>query len=305
MRFLIKPHQNKEVAYRQALLDAGHEESRDADVVLIDFEIPHPPYQWWVDYANNTGAALVAYPPGFALVGEHQLTREPHKCAAAFVHGPGQKHLRELYEYPNPVHAVGYPGRHNPLVAREPRVVVFAPHHPLGSGWMPTEARRHNTHAFRMLLKEDFDLTVRMIGNYEQNGIWHEDGVRYVQGRMDGTIEPCDVAVAGGTYAANCLAAGRPVVMYNQSREWTVELEGQTSRKVFGWTRHAEFTHYPYDLEPGVVAEAAANPDPPEVREWMARFMPSFEPTRFVRLVEEAVERTNETPRPIPPASVP
>ncbi len=288
MRFLIRPHQGKELPYLQALLAAGHVQSLDAEVVLIDFEIPHSvgDRKLYVKHAQEKGAALCAYPHGFAVVGEHQLTREPYECAAAFVHGPGQKQLREAYGYPNPVHAVGYPLSRKPLEPREPNRVVFAPHHPLGSGWMPEDARRANTEAFRTLLASDYALTVRVIGSLEQNGLWEETGVRYVYAQMDGSTTEGDVAVAGGTYLANCLARGIPVVAYNQERDWRVELEGKEPERVPDWQMYEGLTRYPIDLsDPGAIETAAH--DPGAVSDWMANFMPPFEPERFASLVEE------------------
>ena len=237
VRFLIKPHQGKEQPYREALLAAGHVESATPDVVLIDFEVPVPvgDYESWVNATYEKGAALVAYPHGFALVGEHQLTKEPYECAAAFVHGPGNKKIREDFDYPNPVHWVGYPGPRIPLEPREYTKVLFAPHHPLGNGWMPDDARMANTQAFQTLLDENVELTVRFIGGLRANGIWDETGVNYIPAQMDGSVsEGFDVVVAGGTYAANSLANGIPVVMYNQERDWRAELQGQEPRFVPG-----------------------------------------------------------------------
>lgn len=293
MRFLIKPHQGKEQPYRDALLAAGHVEAKDADVVLIDFEVPYPQlevYAGYASYAKHIGAALVAFPHGFALVGEHQLTQEPYECAAAFVHGPGQKKIRELYDYPNPVHWCGYPGERKPLEPRECNHVLFAPHHPLGSGWMPDDARRANTEAFRTLLDGNFMLTVRLIGSLEQNGIWEEPGVRYIFGQMDGSVDEADVAVAGGTYAANCLVKGIPVVMFNQEREWRVELQGQRPKMVPDWQEHEELTRYPYDLSwfPNCIDAAAGGGTSGPLWEWMQNFMPPFDGEKFAKLVEEA-----------------
>jgi hypothetical protein len=290
-KFIIRPHQGKEEPYVQALLAAGHEMSMGADVVLIDFEIPHPGYERYVNYAKSRGIPLVAYPHGAAQVGQHQLTREPHKCAMTFVHGPGQVWLRLTYGYPNPVHAVGYPKPRKPLEPREPNHVLFAPHHPLGSGWMPDDARQANTDAFRTILRDrDFELTVRLIGSLEQNGLWEERGVNYIHGQMDGSVNEADVAVAGGTYAANSLCEGIPVVMYNQLREWRVELEGHESKMVPDWRKFEEYTRYPFDLGtwPESLHAAAKRSMYPSMQEWIGKWMPPWEPQRFAKLVEKA-----------------
>lgn len=132
-------------------------------------------------------------------------------------------------------------------------------------------------------------LTVRLIGSLEQNGIWEEPGVRYIFGQMDGSVDTADVAIAGGTYAANSLARGIPVVMYNQERDWRIELEGSESKMVPDWQRHEDLTRYPYDLEPGICEMAAENPNSVAVQEWMEKFMPEWQPGKFARLVENAV----------------
>jgi hypothetical protein len=294
VKFLFKPHQEKEQPYRDALLAAGHVESRDADVVLIDFEVPYPQlrvYAEYAEYARKSGAALVAYPHGFSQADEHQLTHKPYECDATFVHGPGSVWLRLTYGYPNPVHAVGYPKPRKPLTSREPNHVLFAPHHPLGSGWMPPDARQANTDAFRTILRDrDFELTVRLIGSLEQNGLWEERGVNYIHGQMDGSVNEADVAVAGGTYAANSLCEGIPVVMYNQLREWRVELEGHESKMVPDWRKFEEYTRYPFDLGtwPESLNAAAKRSMYSPMQEWIEKWMPLWEPQRFAKIVEKA-----------------
>ncbi len=293
MKFLIKPHQGKEQPYRDALLAAGHVEAKDADVVLIDFESPYPQleiYAEYARYAQDTGAALISYPHGAALVPQHQMTHTPYPCAASFVHGPGQKNLLEAYDYPNPVQWVGYPPGHRvPIKPREVNHVLFAPIHPLGSGFLPDNAKKANTEAFRTLLDGNYMLTVRVIGSLGQNGIWDEPAVRYIYGQMDGSVDGADVAVATSTYALNSLCKGIPVVMHNQEREWTVELEGEDSKMVPDWVQHENKTRYPYDLGwPSAIEDAAQNVRSTTLSLWMDSFMPPFDAEKFARLVERS-----------------
>ncbi len=304
MRFLIKPHQDKEWPYEEALLAAGHTapyqeqlrgerevEPKGVDVFLTDFEIAYPKltdYAMLAGFAKYYDAPLVAYPHGGSHVHCRHLSKPAYETAVSFVHGPVTKQLWEAYDYPNPVEWVGYPGPRKPLVPRECKHVVFAPHHPLGSGWMPADARKANTEAFHTLLKGDFDLTVRLVGTKEMNGIPHEEGVRYVNGKMEGSLTPGDVAVAGGTYASNCLAQGIPVVMYNQEREWQIEFEGKEPEMVLNWEQNQEFVRYPFDLsEPNAIENAAADIQP--AQEWIDKFIPPFDPEKFVSTIEEVV----------------
>ncbi len=294
MRFVIREHQGKEKPYRAALKAAGHVETQPpavTDVMLIDYDGPHPAYASWVRAAREHNFTLCIYPHGFTTTMVHDLLLEPVEVAATFVSGEGQRQLMETYGYPHPIHVVGWPGPRNIPEPRELSKILFAPHHPLGDGGMSDEAREGNAAAFRLLLEEDAELIVRYVGSMRDNGLWAEKGVRYVQGVMgDGTVHAGDVVVAGGTYAADCLALGVPVVMYDQDQEWRFHSEADDlTGYPEGWEGWREFTRYPYDLDRGVCVVAAADPNPPEVREWKDRFLGEcFDHERFVAAVERA-----------------
>lgn len=295
MRYLIRNHQDKSAPYELALREAGHTHGSvdDADVVLIDFDLPHPAYNGWVQLAGDLGAALIVYPHGFTTTMVQDIVGEPVQVDASFVPGPGQKQLMERFGYPNPVHVAGWPGPRLQAEPRECERVLFAPHHPLGSGYMQPDCWEANAKAFECLLAEPFDLSVRHVGTLEQNGLWEVDGVEYIQGVMNGSLHAADVVVAGGTYAANCIACGIPVVMYDQQREWRMEAEDREETAFpAGWEEWADFTRYPYDLAPGVCEQAAADPQISAVRKWQEAFIgPPFDPKGFARLVEDIAER--------------
>jgi hypothetical protein len=287
VRFAVRDHQGKSKPFVTALLSAGHERSEvdDADFILIDYDLPHPAYNAWFD----TAKPLIVYPHGFSATWAWDLIGESVGATAAFVPGTGQKRLLELYEYPTPVHAIGWPGPRATPKPRECKKVVFAPIHPLGSGWLHSSLEKANAEAFQCLLDEPFELVVRHIGSLEQNGLWQEPGVRYINGALtDGVINVADVVVAQGTYAAHCIAHGVPVVMFHQA-EWGVEREPSTELTYPpGWEAHQDFVRYPYDLAPGVCQEAAESPD---VSEWRDHFLgPEFDANEFVRLVEREVK---------------
>lgn len=290
MRFVIRAHQGKEKPYRAALRTAGHIETQPSDVMLVDYDCPHPAYTPWHELARRENLVLVAYPHGFVTTMLQDLILEPVEVAASFVSGEGQKTLMEAYGYPNPIEVIGWPGPRNLAEPRELSRVVFAPHHPLGGGFMSDEAREGNAAALALLLEEDCELVVRYIGTLAENGLTREPGVRYVQGTMDGTVTVGDVVVAGGTYAADCLALGIPVVMYDQDQEWRFHSEADDLNGYpEGWETWREFTHYPYDLDRGVCLVAAADPNPPEVQRWKDCFMGEcFDREKFVAAVERA-----------------
>lgn len=289
MRFAIRDHQGKSRPYLDALLAAGHTLSRSPDVVLMDYDLPHPRYDLWATLAPK----VIIYPHGFSATMQSDLIEEPIRTDATLVPGPGQKQIMEAYGYPNPLHVSGWPGPRIELTPRECKRVLFAPRHPFGSGWLPDADLEANASAFETLLSEPYELAVRHCGTLEQNGLWHEDGVRYIQGSIDdGQVDVADVVVADGTYVAKCMALGVPVVMNQQELAWALQPEdrGEVTYPE-GWEAWREFTRYPFELAPGVCEQAAAEPNPPELREWKERFIgPPFDPQAFVRLVEETVK---------------
>lgn len=231
------------------------------------------------------GTPLIVYPHGFSATWVWDLMGNNIEATASFVPGTGQRELLERFGYRAPVKVCGWPGE----PVRKVEGVVFAPHHPLGSGYLPPEHRDENARAFRLLLGEGHKLTVRFVGSLESNGLWHDSRAEYVEGEMGGEIIAGDVVVGGGTYAAHCLAADVPVVMYHQEREWRLASEWSPNYvQPPGWEKHMKFTHYPLDLAPGVVAKATTLD--PDVVAWRSRFMPPFDAEGFAESVEGAVQ---------------
>lgn len=303
MRFAIRDHRGLAQPFALALLEAGHRPSTPedpADVFLIDYDLPHPAYKDWVEAAK--GKTLIVYPHGASFVMGHDLAGDPIRADASLVLGEGQKALLNAYDYPNPVHAIGWPwGRRGEEPKPRPlRRVLFAPIHPLGSGYMREDLKDFNREAFDTLLGERVDLTVRHIGPLESSGLWYEPGVEYIEGQPNGSlggIENADVVVASQTFAAYCLVAGWPVVMFAYEREWRLESEyGSECRWAVGWRDHAAANVYPYQLAPGVCQKAAEDPSPPKVKAWKDRFIgPDFDPTAFVNLVASISKATAST----------
>ena len=99
--------------------------------------------------------------------------------------------------------------------------MVFAPTHPNGDGSMLEHRMVRNGAIFQQLLDGPWEITCRFIGESpQQNGLWYDPSVRWVQGSMDlstAEIDVADVVVAGlGTYPALAIARGVPTVVYGQ-----------------------------------------------------------------------------------------
>ncbi len=293
MRFSVRDHRHQSKPFRDAMLAAGHEVALNPEVVFIDYDLPHPAYEDWVDRARDK--TLVIYPHGASFVMGHDLAGDPIKTDLTLVLGEGQKALLKAYDYPNPVQAIGWPwgGRGHVRAPRRLRRVLFAPLHPLGSGYLREDLQQLNREAYEILLGEGVDLIVRHLGPLYQSGLKHRPGVRYIEGQpgsMDG-IEDADVVVASQTFAAKSLVAGWPVVMFATEREWRLESEHDLDCTwAEDWRGHAFDNAYPYALVPGTCRAAAEDPYPLAVQAWKDRFIgPDWDPEAFTRLIEETV----------------
>jgi hypothetical protein len=280
------------------MVAAGHEQdSTNPDVVLIDYDLPHPAYERWVEMAWER--TLVIYPHGASFAMGHDLAGDPIHADLSLVLGEGQKALLEAYDYPNRVCAIGWPwgGRGCQRQPRRLRRALFAPLHPLGSGYLREDLAEINREAYELLLDEGCELTVRHLGPLSQSGLKHRPGVRYIEGRpgdLEG-IEDADVVVASQTFAARSLVAGWPVVMFATEREWRLESEHNLDCTwAVDWEYHAKANAYPYRLAPGTCQAAVEDPNPLPVQAWKNHFIgPDFKPDAFVQLVEEtACSRT-------------
>ncbi len=294
MRFALRDHRGQGKPFLDAMVAAGHSCPKvDPDVVFIDYDLPHPAYEAHVKVAQDR--TLVIYPHGASFTMGHDLAGDPIRTDLTLVLGEGQKALLEAYDYPNPVEVIGWPwgGRGPVRGPRTLRRVLFAPLHPLGSGYLREDLAELNREAYELLLDEGVELTVRHLGPLAQSELKHRPGVRYIEGQP-GTlagIEDADVVVASQTFAAKSLVAGWPVVMFATEREWRLESEHDlTCVWADNWEWHAAANAYPYMLGFGTCQEAAETPNPPVMQAWKDRFIgPDWDPEAFTRLIEETV----------------
>ncbi len=291
MRFALRDHRGQGKPFVDAMVAAGHMVFREPEVTFIDYDLPHPAYREWVEAAKR----LVIYPHGASFAMGHDLAGDPIHTDLTLVLGEGQKALLEAFDYPNPVEAIGWPwgGRGHVRAPRRLRRVLFAPLHPLGSGYLREDLAELNREAYELLLDEGVELTVRHLGPLSQSGLKHRPGVRYIEGQpgtLEG-IEDADVVVASQTFAARSLVAGWPVVMFATEREWRLESEHDLECTwAEDWERHAAANAYPYRLAPSVCGAAAEDPDSFVIQAWKHRFIgPDWDPEAFTRLIEETV----------------
>lgn len=292
--------------YAGPLTAAGHEVvpvGTPAEVLMIDFDSDHPPHSEAIAYYRSIGARVFMYPHGAGVLtaydGIHPVTPG---LDGAFVIGEGQSEVMRRHGYPVPTYAIGWPfgTAHLPFRACDDvRRVLFAPWHPIYHRWIVPEFAAANRRAYTALLALDgIELTVRHIDSLELNGLWPEDGVRYVQGQMDGStadLADADVVVTpDGTYAYLAMSHGVPLVMYGQDvQPCDIVMDPDGSVRVRGraahWHEYRDCIRYPFGLEDGpaleVLQAAAASEEP--TRAFRDRFMGQpMDGAAFVELLE-------------------
>ena len=299
--FTVKDHGGKAMKFAIALHQAGHKlvETGPADLFLIDLDPPLFGYREMIDAHKEMGAKVLLYPHGAAPALEYDGLYEPYEAVdGRLVIGPGHSEFLRRIDYHAPAPAIGWslcdilPFR----ARRDVRKVLFAPLHPSGFGTIADEYRQANAETYARLLEGPWDLTVRHLGTLEQNGLWHADGVKFVQGTMDngyGEIDIADAVVAGeGTFPSLAIARGVPTVIYAQTLPATYGVPGEQSVPLLRADRYRDYVRFPFDVADGRLDEvlhAAARSEEP-IADWKRRFIGEpFDAQRFVALMERMV----------------
>lgn len=294
----------------RALERAGHRlvTSGRADVLLIELDMPKFEFRETIDRHKAAGAKVLLYPHGAGLSLHYDNLFEPYDAVDGnLLFSIGHAEVLRRIGYPKPTHVMGW--YYTELApfrpAREVRHVVFAPTHPSGAdnNTMADTHRAANAEAFARLVEGPWRLTVRHLGQIEQNGLWKVDGVNYVAGTRDKQpieIEAADVVVAGdGSFPSMAVARGVPTVIYGQAHPPTYGLPGEELIPLRSADRYLDYIRYPFDVEDGPIDEvmhAAAQSEAP-IAQWKRRFIGEpLEDQRFASLIERAASRKPEPP---------
>ncbi len=304
LRIAVKDHYCESFAFVRALHAAGHDIVTDggpADLLFIDLDPPKLGHRKVIDHYKDMGATVLMYPHGGGgpVLSYDGLWEPYERVDANLLTGPGQAEFMRRIQYPVPTHVIGW--SYCEMRPFRPRAdvghVVFAPTHPNSDGSMADVRREMNADVFARLLEGPWRLTVRHIGALEQNGLWHADGVEFVNGRLQAEfaeIDVADVVVAGdGTFPTLAIARGVPTVMYGQAMlAWG--LPGEVPKSPRRGERYMDYIRYPLDAADGPLDEivhAAARSDA-AIANWRRRFVGEpFDPRSFVALVEGIARR--------------
>jgi hypothetical protein len=269
------------------------------------FELPVFPHRQIIEHYVSTGARVLLCPHGVNPALYYDGLFEPFGSVhARLVQAIGYAEFLRRVECPGEVAIVGWALCDQlPFTPRpEVRRVLFAPLHPGGdAGEIPIEASSAaNAAIYERLLAAPWELTVRLIGTPEKNGLWPAHGVRFVPGGDFGLrdIHAADVVVGGaGTFPSLAIARGVPTVVYAHCEQAMYGLPGERPADLLRPDRYVDYMRYPFDPDDGPLDEvvhAAARSEEP-IRTWKRRFIGEpFDEAAAVATVERIVR---ETPR--------
>ena len=304
--FYLKEHQHKGIEYVVALIMGGHWRTHrrmSADMIFFDHDIgPHGVgWRTGLEQAYEAGKPTFIYPHSSRPnVMQDTHPSWPH-TRALFTIGEGHKEVLKIINYPCPIEVTGwtYSGirKFEPVKPDGNIKVLFAPIHPNRNGFLDDIDKKCNSDAFEILMDTpNIDITVRHIQPLENNGLWLEDSVRYVDGRPDGStkeIEEADVIVGSYTLAYISVALGKPLIMMaEQMRPHSGNMKGMV-RYSENWEKYRELMRYPFEIEDCTdgsdFLEMAdmVMAGQPSVENWKERFIGKpFDPHYFVSRVE-------------------
>lgn len=282
----VRDHQGKSTPYARALAQHGWDVrpiGQPADVFLTDLDVVRGGYRYLIDGYRDAGAKIVMYPHGANVLTIWDGLDEPYPVDLCVTIGEGHKAVMEAYGYPFPVLAAGWAlCEQRKFRQTEGRRILFAPTHPLGSGFLSDRDKKANADTFGALLSQG-RVTVRHVGTLEQNGLWLDGECKYEHVDMNlcvsdqlvstlAMIDDADVVVTSpGTFLHLAVARGCPVVAFQQIEPGT-DPEGpeETVFPVASWDRYRELMTYPHDLADPLAVQTACMF---EAQGWRERFV--------------------------------
>ena len=281
-------HQGKADKYVYALTDRGFFQTRSrtrSHVVLMDIDDPIRT-TFHVNQARNGGGIFVYPHAARAPITWDGLFRPWGMTTAVFVSAPGHVDVLRAYGFSGRIVVAGW--AYCPILPykpiHNPRKVLFGPIHPTSKSFLSKKDRGINKATYERLLKMvsqgEIDLTVRYIRGLENNGLWHDDRVTFVEGRTDLTytdIDAAEVVVSHQTFAYIALARGKHVVMMAEDVPPRNGGSEQDFRYVRSWDKYKDILMYPLDIlntctPLDLIKNTEVNP---KVEDWKARHIGS------------------------------
>ena len=297
-------HQNKESAFRSALLSRGWHETQYTHSQFVTFGLFDGDWrEAMIDQMR--GKPWFLYPHAARPMVQYDGCVEPRRdCRAMFVSAPAGVYLMQKIGYPCEVVEVGWslcPIR--PFQRKEEaRNICFAPIHPNGNGYLNDVDKRLNLESYRRIVKyaeaHEATVTVRYCRDINDNGLGEaiaerHPNVIWKQAATDGStddITKADLVVAHQTFAYMSVALGTPTVMMGEDVPPRSGNHEKGFCYVTHWDDYRDYMIYPLDILDEDVEETIAmaiESDEP-IKEWRDRFIGQpFDGDRFVTAIEE------------------
>lgn len=295
-------HQRKGLAYLRALVDNGFHTamSGNAHVLLSDSDMDLR-IKKHLHNLKRGRVRLFLYPHAARPSVMWDGFFEPSNYTTAnFVPTEGQIEVIRAYGYKKPIHPVGWAlcGLREFHPNDNPRKVLFAPIHPTKRGWLSPKDQSINRAAFERLLKlvqnGGIELTVRYIRGLENNGIWNDLRVNYVQGDVDlsvNDIDNADLVVSHQTFAYLAVARGVPTVMMAEDVPPRNGGSETDFRYAESWDKYKDLLMYPLDIlaeddTMGLLRRASKSDS--EIFDWKSRMIGDkpFDPILMSQIVK-------------------
>lgn len=251
-------HQGKGIPYKNSLLDRGFvEDGRyKASIVLLDYDYPERMRRH--RYQIYRGLQLVFSIPHAARppIGWDGLFQPNRDTKAVFLIADGHIDVLRAYGFQKPLHVTGWPFcEMKPFSPTRARKALFGPIHPTSKSWLSDLDKRLNAETYKRLLKlvdaGHIHLTVRYIRGLENNGLWHDDRVTFVEDAPNLShkeIDDSDFVVTHQTFGHIAAARGKPLLMMKES---TPPRNGGNPREfkfVKSWNLYKDLVMYPRDI---------------------------------------------------------
>jgi hypothetical protein len=143
-----------------------------------------------------------------------------------------------------------------------------------------------------LALPDDIELTVRVNGTLEDNGIYENSRCKYegsdlLLASAVASVDASEVVVSQGTYAYLAVARGKPTIMFGQDLPATDDFN---TTFVSEWEELTAMVRYPYDIKDAdAISRACAGDD--DLIQWAHRFIGgTFDGDQVFSEISQALE---------------
>ena len=301
MYFVCRAHQHKAKPYIMALKRAGYKLTYNvarSDFILVDY-----PNRKQAQRAIKFNKPIFYYPHSVRPNAPWDVMTEPLDAPTAFFTiAEGHKEIMRRIGYDFPIEVAGwsYTAIHPFMpVKHEKKIrVLFAPIHPIGTGFLPDIDRELNAKTYKLLLGmlDNITLTVRHLQPLVHNALWENSQVKFIAAGPTGDTSDmnlADIVIGAFTYAHMAVALGKPLIMMGEEViPHNSPMRGAKLVLAKNWDKYRDYLRFPYNIEDVFdkpddalkMMQAALRNEP---KDWKKLFIGKpFVPGEFVKTLE-------------------